>query len=57
MAKYSKLLAAGLGLIVMALAQFGVIDLTAQQDAIYNGLVMAATIFGVWAVPTTAGQV
>ena len=55
MAKYSKLLAASLGLVIMALAQFGVVDLTPQQDVIWNGIVMAATAFGVWAVPTTAG--
>ena len=54
MSKYAKLIVAGIGTALMALSQFGGIDLTAQADAIYTMVVAVATAIGVWAVPNSA---
>lgn len=51
MSKYAKLIAAVLGVIIMAVKEFTDFDLTAQQDMIFNIIVMVATAAGVWAVP------
>ena len=51
MSKYSKLIVALLGVIIMAIKEFTGLDLTAHQDMIFNVIVMIATATGVWAVP------
>ena len=51
LSKYDKLIMAVLGVILLGLKDFGLIDLTSNQDIIYRVVVSIATAFGVWVVP------
>ena len=51
-ARYAKLVVSLVGLAVMLASEFfGITAFIGMEDTISNGIIMALTAFGVWAIP------